>query len=295
VRVVEGWAGRGYGSQFLPRVGQEVLVDFLDGDPEHPVIVGRLYNADHGSTNLPFATDKMTAAQPTTLGDLLQSTVDNLAYSGIRTQSIPTTDASGKPLSKGFHLLRFNDTRNGEQLLMRSQWRMDLTALGNYYDTTYGSRHVSIGSFDAKDPFKCVGELRTKIYKQYDLHVGDPRDSSSGSLHALTEGNFDLHVKKGTNLALDGGCSISVGDKGTLSMHAGSIVIDATKKITLSVGGASIVIVPGQIFIAPLDDLKISGPGDAPVPAAAHEPNPPDRADLGYELKPIRDPKKDDT
>jgi hypothetical protein len=252
------------------------------------VIVGRLYNADHVSTNLPFATDAMRAAEPKTLADLCQSTVDNLAYSGIMTASIPTTDTNGKLQSKGFHLLRFNDTRDGEQFLMRSQWRMDVTALGNYFDTTDGSRHISIGGFDP-DTQRCLGELRTKIFKQYDLHVGDPRDASSGSVHALAEGNYDLHVKKGTNLALDGGCSISVGDKGTLSMHAGSIVIDATKKITLSVGGASIVMVPGQIFIAPLDDLKISGPGDAPIPAAVHKPNPPDLADRGDELKPIRD------
>jgi len=64
-------------------------------------------------------------------------------------------------------------------------------------------------------------------------------------------------------------------------MHAGSIVIDATKKITLSVGGASIVLVPGQIFIAPLDDLKISGPGDPPIPAAVNDPDAPSIADAG--------------
>ena len=104
----------------------------------------------------------------------------------------------------------------------------------------------------------------------------------------LAEGDYDLHVKKGTNLALDGGCSISVGDKTTLSMHAGSIVIDASKKITLSVGGASIVMVPGQIFIAPLDDLKISGPGDPSIPAAVKKPNEPDAADDGEHLTPVK-------
>ena len=54
VRVVEGWAGRHYGTQFLPRIGQEVIVDFLDGDPDRPIITGRVYNADRGTTNLPF-------------------------------------------------------------------------------------------------------------------------------------------------------------------------------------------------------------------------------------------------
>jgi type VI secretion system secreted protein VgrG len=44
IRVSQGWAGRGYGMMHIPRVGQEVLVTFLDGDPDQPVIVGRLHN-----------------------------------------------------------------------------------------------------------------------------------------------------------------------------------------------------------------------------------------------------------
>ena len=51
LRVSEGWADHGWGMQFLPRIGQEVLVDFIDGNPERPVIVGRLYNAESGSGN----------------------------------------------------------------------------------------------------------------------------------------------------------------------------------------------------------------------------------------------------
>jgi uncharacterized protein involved in type VI secretion and phage assembly len=54
VRSAEEWAGRHYGTQFLPRIGQEVIVSFLDGDPDRPIITGRVYNADKGTTNLPF-------------------------------------------------------------------------------------------------------------------------------------------------------------------------------------------------------------------------------------------------
>src|SRR5690606_10071361 len=45
VRVSQDWAGAGYGSELIPRVGQEVLVAFLDGDPDQPLVVGRVYNA----------------------------------------------------------------------------------------------------------------------------------------------------------------------------------------------------------------------------------------------------------
>ena len=40
------WAGKDWGAMFLPRIGQEVIVDFLEGDPDQPLITGRVYNAD---------------------------------------------------------------------------------------------------------------------------------------------------------------------------------------------------------------------------------------------------------
>ncbi|AVS83141.1 type VI secretion system tip protein VgrG, partial [Paracidovorax avenae] len=46
IRVSHGWAGQNYGSIYLPRIGQEVIVDFLSGDPDQPIITGRVYNAD---------------------------------------------------------------------------------------------------------------------------------------------------------------------------------------------------------------------------------------------------------
>ncbi|MEZ4312882.1 MAG: type VI secretion system tip protein TssI/VgrG [Polyangiaceae bacterium] len=45
IRVSQGWGGAGYGLFAMPRIGQEVLIDFLHGDPEHPMIVGRVFNA----------------------------------------------------------------------------------------------------------------------------------------------------------------------------------------------------------------------------------------------------------
>ena len=129
------------------------------------MIIGRLYNADSSRTNLPFATDTMRAVKPEQLSDLRKKTVDNFAYSGVMTKSIPTADAHGKPKDNGFHLLRFNDTRGGEQFLMRSQWQMDVTALGDYYDTTGGSRHMLIGGFDQKT-MKCGGDLLNKVFRR---------------------------------------------------------------------------------------------------------------------------------
>ena len=46
VRVSQIWAGKNWGWMTIPRIGQEVLVDFLEGDPDRPIIIGRVYNAD---------------------------------------------------------------------------------------------------------------------------------------------------------------------------------------------------------------------------------------------------------
>ncbi|MDO6468845.1 type VI secretion system tip protein TssI/VgrG, partial [Neptunomonas phycophila] len=46
VRVTHSWAGKNWGNIYLPRIGQEVIVDFMDGDPDRPIITGRVYNAE---------------------------------------------------------------------------------------------------------------------------------------------------------------------------------------------------------------------------------------------------------
>jgi type VI secretion system secreted protein VgrG len=135
VRVVEGWAGRHYGIQFLPRIGQEVLVDFLDGDPERPVITGRLYNADRTTTNLPFPDSSVKDTQLNKLTDLPNTVKSDPPLSGIKTWSIPTTDGDGKPLPTQFQLMRFSDKRDSEQFLIRAQHRLDITAFDKRYES----------------------------------------------------------------------------------------------------------------------------------------------------------------
>ncbi|NIV33323.1 MAG: type VI secretion system tip protein VgrG, partial [Anaerolineae bacterium] len=55
IRVAQGWAGAGFGAQFLPRQGQEVVVEFINGDPDQPLVTGSVYNDDNP---LPYSTDK---------------------------------------------------------------------------------------------------------------------------------------------------------------------------------------------------------------------------------------------
>lgn len=94
VRVSQTWAGNGWGSMHIPRVGQEVLVDFLDGDPDCPIITGRVYNADHET--------------PYTLPD-------NQTQSGIKSRSTE----KGKPAN--FNELRFEDKFESEEIYLHAE------------------------------------------------------------------------------------------------------------------------------------------------------------------------------
>ena len=94
VRVSQGVAGSGWGMQFTPRVGMEVVVVFLEGDPDRPLVVGSVYNGE----NLP----------PFTLPD-------NKTQSGIKTRS------SSKGSASTYNELRFEDKKDGELVYMRAQ------------------------------------------------------------------------------------------------------------------------------------------------------------------------------
>ncbi|WP_298438830.1 type VI secretion system tip protein TssI/VgrG [Geobacter sp.] len=99
LRVAQGWAGLFRGMQFIPRVGDEVLVDFLEGDPDRPIVVGSVYNGDNPPIYQPGA--------------------DN-PVSGIKTRSTPK--------GEGFNELRFNDRKGAEEISIHGErdWRITI-------------------------------------------------------------------------------------------------------------------------------------------------------------------------
>jgi uncharacterized protein involved in type VI secretion and phage assembly len=290
VRVVEGWAGRHYGTQFLPRIGQEVLIDFLDGDPERPVITGRLYNADRTTTNLPFPDASVKDTQLNKLTDLPNTVKSNPPLSGIKTWSIPTTDGDGRPLPTQFQLLRFSDKRGSEQFLIRAQHRLDITAFDKRYESIASDRHLTVGG-KKNNPPEIAGDYIGKVFRHFYLHVGDPAcPTQSGNRITLLEQNEEIQVKKDSNQAIGGNWSTSVGGQATIDANGpdGTIVLNATTKISLVVGQSSIVITPAAIAItAPEVLINSSGPMPAtPIEPQVDRPQEPTAADPGDTLTP---------
>ena len=285
VRVSEGWAGRHYGIEFLPRIGQEVIVDFLDGDPERPVITGRLYNADRRTTNLPFPAESQEQTELLELSKLPDTAATDPPLSGIKTFSIPTTDGSGNPLPVRFHLLRFSDKRDEEQYLIRSQRRLDITAFERRYESIHSDRHLTVGGKDEKTN-QVIGDYIAHVFKDYHLHVGDQTAPpfQTGNRNTLIEQNDKLQVKGSFTQFVGGNWSVTLGGgllpvPGIASIDVpgpgGMIVLNAPiGSITLSCGASSIVITPAAISITS-PAISLNGLVLGPVPVPTPTPIPP--------------------
>jgi uncharacterized protein involved in type VI secretion and phage assembly len=253
VRVSEGWAGRQFGTQFLPRIGQEVIIDFLDGDPDRPILTGRVYNADHGFANLPFTKFENDLEMVTQQDLLLPVGGHEFRFTGLKTNSTPSSN--GEPR---YHLTRYDDTLNCEQYLIRSQGRLDVTAFAHSFETTKGNRHVKVVEGKDKDGKTFGGSAFTTIGGEYDLHVG-------GSHYAAIDKDDELTVKGNTQLDLNGKLSVVVGQ--AMSVGALSIVLEATTQITLKVGGSWIVLSPCGVFInGPMVMINSGGSPQPSVP-----------------------------
>jgi type VI secretion system secreted protein VgrG len=139
IRVGNLFAGNKWGSMFTPRVGHEVIVDFLEGDPDQPIIVGSVYNAE----NMPH-------------------------YELPKYKTLSYIKTHSTPKAKGFNELRFEDKKDKEQVFIHSERRMDVRVKASLYETCGGNRQEVIGMRTDNYP---GGNLAVSVGGDHDLHV----------------------------------------------------------------------------------------------------------------------------
>ncbi|HVZ85920.1 MAG TPA: type VI secretion system tip protein TssI/VgrG [Polyangia bacterium] len=123
VRVSQTWAGNGWGALHPPRIGQEVIIDFLEGDPDRPIITGRVYN----NTQIPpYANAVPGAPQSNTA-------------SGIRSRSTPQGSQSN------YNEIRFEDKKGSEELHVQAEKDHSTTVKNNRSASVGGSDTVTVG------------------------------------------------------------------------------------------------------------------------------------------------------
>lgn len=301
VRVAQSWAGQGWGFQFIPRVGMEVVVQFVDGDPDQPIVTGCLYN---GLNPPPYA--------------------DKPAQSGIKTAS------SVDPTR--YNELRFDDTKDHEQIFVRAQrdyveevmhnhstkvhGNQSQTVSKNQSESIGGSQSLAVGGNRSKavtgnESIAVTGERHIKVDKknteslqdEHELTVSkavtetfqDTHDrtvTKKQTLEAKADkiehvvGTYELTTDKafvlnqgGTKLtyeadkvSLDAAGAISV-KRGAASMEidaSGNVTVKTSAAISLEVGGNKIVLSPSGIEIEAMQLSAKAGPSElALTPASA--------------------------
>jgi type VI secretion system secreted protein VgrG len=204
VRVAQGWAGKGWGAMSVPRIGMEVIVSFLEGDPDRPLVTGCVYNSD---------------AMP--------------PYALPAEQTKSTVKSNSSKGGEGFNELRFEDKKGSEEVFMHAERDFNRVVKNNDTlkvgfevadkgDQTIGIKHdqtVEIGN-DQKltvthDQIEAIDNNQTVTIKvDQKLDVG-------GNQEVAIDGS--QKVKVGTTIVIEAGTSIE------LKVGASSIKIEAAK------------------------------------------------------------------
>jgi type VI secretion system secreted protein VgrG len=286
IRCAQTSAGNGWGSMFIPRVGQEVIVSYLEGDPDRPLVTGVVYNNEQmPAYKLP---DEKTKSY------------------------LKTNSSKG---GEGYNELRFEDKKDSEQIFIHGQKDIDVRVINDSRENIGHDRHQTIGG--EKNGQK-VGDQFELIYRDQQLKVNRNRVEYIGGNMQLRVGGIDggagdqdlcidgtkkeligkerhLQVKKDRLTKIGGGDSLSVGgdlqekvgqnyalDAGqAVHIKAGmSMVLEAGMQLSLKVGGNFIDISPAGVSIQGTMVLINSGgaPG-AGAGANPASPNDPQKAD----------------
>jgi type VI secretion system secreted protein VgrG len=187
VRVSQLWAGKGWGGVALPRIGQEVIVEFLEGDPDWPIVTGRVYNAD----------------QPP-------------PYSLPNRQTVTTILSRSTPsgTKDNFNELRFEDKKGDEHIFMQAEKDYvglikndSLTWVKNEYHLKIDKDRFEETVGDRQDMSK--GDLNSEVKGELSLKVGQNHQLEVSQGYNLKAGQA-VHIKAGTTLVIEAGTSISI-------------------------------------------------------------------------------------
>jgi len=274
IRVSQPWAGGNWGSIWIPRIGQEVLVSFLEGDPDRPVITGRVYNAEQ--------------MPPYQLPDH-------------QTRSTFMSRSSKGGGSSNYNELRFEDLKGQEQIFMNAEKDMDLRVENDSREFIGANRHLIVTAnqqeqVQADKHLHVQGSHFEKVDANMSLNIGgNQMESVTGNKSLSVTGNQSESITGNVSLSVTGGQndSITMGyAMSAMSIHLtakAGIVIECPAGITLKSGASSVDVSPGGVYITGTPMAFINS-GSMPAmstdpsggsPDSPQDPKDPDTADDG--------------
>jgi type VI secretion system secreted protein VgrG len=265
IRVAQTWAGKSWGAIFIPRIGQEVVVSFLEGDPDRPLITGSLYNADQ---TVPYALPDFQT----------KSTIKSNSTKG----------------SAGFNEIRLDDTKGSEDIFIHAEKNLDIRVKNDEYKNVLNNLSLNVTKdvyekYGNDHHLEVVNNEMIKIDVDHNLKVGGKQAIQVTGSHTLQVTGDVIEVFSGNhsektsmNLYIDAGIGIVIeGTSGiTLKCGSNSVVIDPSG-VTVT---GSLVVVDGQltrINSGPGSPAMSGTPGNAVSPAAPKAPTDADDADPG--------------
>ncbi|MBK6404696.1 MAG: type VI secretion system tip protein VgrG [Holophagales bacterium] len=228
IRVGTSWAGRQWGAIRIPRIGHEVIVDFFEGDPDQPIIVGSVYNADMMPPyDLP----------------------ENKTQSGVKSRS----SLGGSP--KNFNEIRFEDKKGKEEFYQHAERNLTTVVEADEGRTVGGDRGTGIGGNDSRT----VGKNDTHEVKGYQtVHVKGYQKTGIDGFHELTVGQ---HRK--TTITSDDTTNVGGTEEHNVTkvfqVNADTIFLVAKNQIQMNVGGSFVNILNGGVDVPTGGAVKVNG------------------------------------
>ncbi|HIF9401485.1 TPA: type VI secretion system Vgr family protein [Photobacterium damselae] len=234
IRVSQAWAGTQYGMVTIPRVGNEVIVSFLEGDPDQPLITGRTFHATNKPPyELPAHKTRTVLRTETHQGD-------------------------------GYNELRFEDQAGKEEIYVHAQKDVNVLVENDRTDNIKHDLHLDVENerfshIKANDHLTVDGEARQHTKGNQTLVV-------DGSLHVKTgqawisESGNEIHIKAGQKVVIEAGAEITVKAGGSFIKVDASGVSLVGSAVNLNSGGSagsgsgyagSAPLLPGAVEVAP--------------------------------------------
>lgn len=205
VRVSQGWAGGQYGIMAIPRIGHEVVVSFLEGDPDQPLITGRTFHAT------------------------------NLAPYALPEHKTRTTLRTNSHKSEGFNELRFEDEANQEEIFIHAQKDMNTTVLNNRSTSVNVDHNENIGrnqtvSVQHDQTVSVIGNQTTEIQGEQTIAVTKNRNTMVNDNEGLqVKNNIAIQSQAGDILIATAGGYIAIDKEGNITISGKGIVVNGSR------------------------------------------------------------------
>lgn len=236
IRVAQSMAGKNWGAMYLPRIGHEVIVSFIEGDPDRPIITGGVYNSD--------------AVPPYELpAEKTKSTFKSLSSPG----------------GDGFNEIRFEDKKGKEQLFVHAEKNQDIRVKNDCFEWIGNDRHLIVKR-DQKEHVE--NNRQEKVDADHIEAIGKDRHLKvAGKEAKAIDGSLSLTVKGDVIEVFKANHSEEVG--GDYYLKAANIVIEAMSNVTIKVGQSYVAIESGGIKIGTTGQIVLEGMNTVSVKGTA--------------------------